>query len=201
LRSFRLVRGGIGAIVIDEPSGHRFLVSRNRKGKAVHAGQKFATGEQVIEFTGPVYEKNELPHELDEVTDRFLQIEHNYFMGPSHGIDDLINHSCNPNCGLTFTRNGVHLVALRDIPKGEELSWDYSTTSLDHGWSMDCLCRSANCRGRVGDFRLVPETTQWRYRRLGILPNYIMDLMDAGLNTAPAPGIPAKAEPLQQAKR
>jgi hypothetical protein len=186
-QSFRIVRGGIGAIARDEVTGRIFLVGRNRMGKCVHAGQAFDVGERVIEFTGPVYEKNELPRELDEVTDRFLQIEHNFFMGPSHGIDDLINHSCNPNCGLTFTRDGVHLVALRRIERGEELSWDYSTTSLDHGWSMDCLCKAPNCRGLVGDFRWIPETTQWRYRKLGILPNYIVDVMDAGKNAVPLP--------------
>jgi SET domain len=201
LRSFRLMKRGIGAIAVDERSGHTFLVSRNRKGKAVHAAHAIAAGGHVIEFTGPVYEKNELPRELDEVTDRFLQIEHNFFMGPSHGIDDLINHSCNPNCGLTFTRSGVHLIALRDIARGEELSWDYSTTSLDHGWSMQCLCKAANCRGLVGDFRLVPETTQWRYRRLGILPNYIIDLMDAGLNTSKPADADVEVPSLQQARR
>lgn len=189
-RSFRLLRRGIGAITIDPPTGHQFLVSRNRKGKAVHAGQAFAAGETLLAFTGPVYEKNELPRELDEVTDRFLQIEHNYFMGPSHGLDDLINHGCNPNCGLTFTREGVQLIALRNITRGEELCWDYSTTSLDHGWSMQCLCGAASCRGTVGDFRWLPETVQKRYRKLGILPNYITDLMDGKALPGTEPALP-----------
>ena len=152
MRTMRWIQGSIATIEFDAKSRLRFFIGRNSKGKAVFAGQKMLSGSKLILFTGPVYEKSFLPSDLDQVSDRFLQIEHRFFMGPSHGIDDLINHSCNPNCGLTFAADGVALIALRDIPKGEEITWDYSTTSLDHGWSMQCYCEMPQCRRIVGDF-------------------------------------------------
>lgn len=39
------------------------------------------------------------------------------------------NHSCNPN---SFIKGKNELVALRDIKKGEEITFDYSTTMDDN---------------------------------------------------------------------
>ena len=37
----------------------------------------------------------------------------------------LINHSCDPNCEVTGTGLKIWIYAIRDIKKGEELSYDY----------------------------------------------------------------------------
>jgi SET domain len=177
-RSFRFVKGGIGALAIDSAYGREFLVGRNAKGKAIFTAKAVKAGARLLQFTGPVYEQSDLPRSLGQATDRFLQIADGYFIGPSHGIDDLINHSCNPNCGLTFTREGVTMIALRDIRKKEELTWDYSTTWLNFPGEFRCACDSGNCRQIVGDFRKLPRLTQLRYRKLGVLPSYIVEAMD-----------------------
>jgi len=56
-----------------------------------------------------------------------------------------VNHSCEANClspgGFDFE------VAVRDIIPGEELTDDYGTLNLDHGF--DCLCGSKSCRSRI----------------------------------------------------
>lgn len=52
------------------------------------------------------------------------------------GEDNLIryiNHSCNPNMGI---KGRVTCVALRNIKKGEEITFDYSITEEDLFWSM-----------------------------------------------------------------
>jgi len=36
---------------------------------------------------------------------------------------DLVNHSCDPNCGLV---GAVLVVAMRDIEPGEEITFDYA---------------------------------------------------------------------------
>ena len=38
-----------------------------------------------------------------------------------------INHSCEPNCEAQEGKHGkrVYIVALRDLPRGTELSYDY----------------------------------------------------------------------------
>jgi SET domain-containing protein len=62
-------------------------------------------------------------------------------------LDDRLNHSCDPNLG--FLHGDPVLHALRDIAVGEELTWDYSTSIADPGWSLECACGSDNCRGLV----------------------------------------------------
>lgn len=56
-----------------------------------------------------------------------------------------VNHNCDANClspgGFDFE------VAIRDIQPGEELTDDYATLNLDHGF--DCLCGSGLCRHHI----------------------------------------------------
>jgi [histone H3]-lysine9 N-trimethyltransferase SUV39H len=77
------------------------------------------------------------------------------------GPTRFINHSCDPNLRI-FARVGDHankhihdlaLFAVRNISRGEELTFDY-VAGVDH-YEGDhdttnmtpCLCRSRNCRG------------------------------------------------------
>lgn len=96
-------------------------------------------------------------------------------MGPSGKLDDYVNHSCDPNSGLVINNINVILIAIRNIKKLEEITWDYSTTIDEDEWEMDCNCRSNICRGRIGDFKYLPEDIQRRYIKLGIVPNYILE--------------------------
>src|SRR5215213_5448852 len=50
------------------------------------------------------------------------------------------NHSCYPNCGIN---SELELFTLKEIEKGEELFWDYSTSMLEQHWTMDCACEIA----------------------------------------------------------
>ena len=42
-------------------------------------------------------------------------------MGPSGEVDDFFNHSCDPNAGLKITATKAVLVAIKDIPPGQEI--------------------------------------------------------------------------------
>lgn len=55
------------------------------------------------------------------------------------------NHSCDPN---TFYE-GLNVVALRNISKGEELTLNYATFLDEHMESFNCRCGAANCCGWV----------------------------------------------------
>lgn len=61
-------------------------------------------------------------------------------------IDWYLNHSCEGNCG--FDENG-DFVALRDIRKNEELSYDYALIESNPNFSMLCACDSSTCRHAV----------------------------------------------------
>ncbi|MCX5812827.1 MAG: SET domain-containing protein-lysine N-methyltransferase [Proteobacteria bacterium] len=155
------------------------LILKDAKhGKGVFAGRKFKAGEMIIEFKGNFMTYEEQA-DLCLVEDRYVQVGHNLFMGPSGDIDDYINHSCNPNAALIIpagdaVRGGVALIALREINEDEEITFDYSTTMDEDDWEMDCGCGSEKCRKRIRDFKYLPEDTQEKYIRLGIVPDYIM---------------------------
>jgi hypothetical protein len=74
-----------------------------------------------------------------------------------------INHSCDPN-SYVKTSNGKRLVlALRDIPAGEEITYDYSINSGgDTVW--ECHCGAARCRRQIhSDFFHLPVELQREY--------------------------------------
>ena len=77
-----------------------------------------------------------------------------------------LNHSCDPNLGQ---RGRVLFVALRNIKKGEELTFDYSI-SEDSSWEMKCHCGSKNCRKIIRGIRYLPEGIYNRY--LPYIPRY-----------------------------
>ncbi|KAI1133563.1 SET domain-containing protein [Nemania abortiva] len=90
-----------------------------------------------------------------------LEVDGEFMSGPTR----FINHSCNPNLRI-FARVGDHadkhihdlaFFAIRKIPRGEELTFDYvdgiddsDIDALDPDKQKDmtrCLCGSKNCRG------------------------------------------------------
>jgi hypothetical protein len=171
-RSLRFAGGQIMVQVKNAETGANFLIGRNRLGKAVYAGAKIDEGHRIVRFEGDVVPRHEIPGVLKDASDRYVQVGENAFMGPSGFVDDLINHSCEPNTGLVFSEGALDLVAIRPIAEGEELSWDYSTTLLNDNWSMRCACGTPKCRGIVGDFLSLPAPTREAYREKGIVAPY-----------------------------
>jgi len=58
-------------------------------------------------------------------------------------IEWYLNHSCEGNCG--FDEAG-DVVAIRNVSKGEELSYDYALVESNPNFSMHCDCGSKTCR-------------------------------------------------------
>lgn len=81
------------------------------------------------------------------------------------------NHSCEPNCALNAQ---LQLVALRDLQKGEEVFWDYSTSMLERHWTMKCSCNTQSCRHVITDFDFLPENLQVMYLEKGMVLPFIV---------------------------
>lgn len=173
LRSLGRRRGGL--LVLDRylPTANRFTVGATHLGKAVFAAVPLHEGERLIAFTGPRLAAARIPRRLRGAADRFVQVTPGEVMGPSGRLDDLVNHSCEPNAGLRFGPDGVVLVAIRDIAPGEEVTWDYSTTLTDAAWRMSCACGAPRCRGVVGAFDTLPAERQQYYRARNLVPPYL----------------------------
>lgn len=61
----------------------------------------------------------------------------------------LINHSCAPNCeAVIYDEEELWICALRDIKKGEELSFDYGY-DISHFLDHPCRCGADNCIGFI----------------------------------------------------
>jgi uncharacterized protein len=84
-----------------------------------------------------------------------------------------LNHSCDPN---TFLMTDRSLFAARDIKAGEEITFDYSTSS-DEGWVLSCRCGSKGCRKKVGRFRDLDAKTKARFLRLKAAPPWLLKVI------------------------
>jgi SET domain-containing protein len=140
------------------------------EGRGVFAGEPIPEGTLIASFTGPF-----LRYAETSAATYALQIAPDLYIGESGGVDDLFNHSCDPNAGVFISGTTAELRAIRAITPGEEIAFDYSTTLDEEDFTMACRCGSPSCRGVIGDGRDLPNAVWDRYRGLGILPDYVVE--------------------------
>lgn len=139
----------------------------------VFACRSFAKGEKILDFGGPLLDASNVPdYGSSPEDDRYVQIGAHAYLGPSGGVDDYVNHSCEPNAALVINNGTVALIAIINIRAGDEITFDYSTTMDGEGWTFNCTCGSRLCRRRIGDFRYLQSARQRHYIALGIVPDY-----------------------------
>jgi len=106
-------------------------------------------GENIVVFGGIVIPSSQIHEYWKKIGHIGIQISEDFFIVPSTreevDIGGVFNHSCNPNCGFL---NNVTLISMRDIKKGEELTFDYCLNENEME-SFKCNCGSANCRGII----------------------------------------------------
>jgi len=128
-----------------------------RHGLGVFAISPIHRGEPILDFTGPRKTREEL-----QEGEYHLQIGEHLYLGASGEADDYVNHSCEPNAGF---RGSLVLVAKRDIPAGEEITWDYSTAIDEPDFpGFPCQCGLSSCRGTVHSFRHLDNQQKSRLR-------------------------------------
>jgi len=137
------------------------VVVRNtsKYGKALFASADIKKGSLVFDYSGcreiHAGKVSDIPNEPPEfIRDHTLQIgEHRFLFVDKGKLGRFFAHSCEPNCGFL---GNTKIVAMRDIKKGEELTFDYEM-SEESDWRIKCLCGSKNCRKTIGSFRNLPE--------------------------------------------
>ncbi len=150
-----------------------FVIKNGRFGKLVCANKFFEKGQKILDFSGPVLLRSELPENIaTPEDDRFLQVGINLFIGPSGGVDDLINHSCEPNSAVMIKDKNASLFAIKDIQSGDEITYDYSLQMNDEQWTMQCRCGAKCCRLVIKEYRFIPESLKDHYLKLGFVPDY-----------------------------
>lgn len=146
------------------------------KGRGVFATGNFKAGQFVLEFVGDI-------RDVESFSDLTyaLQVGPKDFMTASGGIDDYVNHSCDPNTGIRSEEGRIILFALRSIKSGEEITFDYATTQEGGFWTMNCCCESPACRQMIGDFSDLPEERQnYFISQQAVLP-YVLETLQVKL--------------------
>jgi hypothetical protein len=178
------------------------VVQDSIRGQALCARSGLAAGEIILEHWGERLGFAEAAARV--APDHVMEVADGEVFLASGDIDDYVNHSCEPNCRLDFRPDGrVFLVALRDIAAGEELSFDYATTTTlagiaaFPGWRFACLCGAPGCRGEVSCAEELPPERRAFYEQVDALAPHVrkvlfaaqpvaLELRPASLPTSPA---------------
>lgn len=121
------------------------LVKRSAAGLGLFAGEDIAKGARVIEYVGRQLSPEEIKKNNNKSRYLFEISKKKTIDGkPSINKAGYINHSHRPNCETLIQSNRIFIYALKKIPAGTELTYDYGKEYVDefiapHG------CRCEKC--------------------------------------------------------
>lgn len=151
----------------------RFASGESKHGKGNFAIEDIKKGEVVTLLTGEKVDRTEGYRRVNlglVGKDDDLQIGEDLYLYLDEHLR-LFNHDCDPNGGI---RGESELFAIKAITKGDEITFDYSTTVGKHSvWAMDCRCGSDICRKIVGSILTIPQERLRWYGEVGALPDFI----------------------------
>jgi SET domain-containing protein len=161
-------------LVGEMTSNPKVVVGASKFGRGLFAVADILKDETVAEFDGEIYTAetaSKLPNDPPLfVQDHAVQFSDTQYRYSKYGV--LINHSCDPNCGIKGKGASFRLVAMKPIGKGEELTYDYEMTE-DSDWQMEeCQCGSPSCRKTIGAYKNTPLEIRRRYK--GYIADYLV---------------------------
>lgn len=129
------------------------------RGIGVFATQDIKKDELIAEFRGPVVNIESLEGIPREVQDHLYNIGiGKYIIAKEPAVRT--NHSCEPNAGI---KDDVYLVAMRNIKKDEEVTFDYSMITADN-WELKCACGTKSCRKLISNYKDLPDALKEKYK-------------------------------------
>jgi SET domain-containing protein len=139
----------------------KVVVKQTRKyGNGVFAKSQIRKGEVIAAFDGSVY-TYDYEYWNEDLFNHVIQFAPKKWRD-SKGIARWINHSCEPNCGI---KSLFKIVAMRNIKKGEQITWDYDMTERNPDWRMRCRCGYSECRKVIGRYLTrLPKKFRSRYQ-------------------------------------
>ena len=133
------------------------------KGSGSFAVSKISKGEIVASFGGNVIDQSELAKYSADRVSRSLQLNNDTYLlsGKVPEPGDMINHSCEPNCGIAGTSS---VQAIRDIEIDEELTFDYAMSDSSQYDEFICACEKEKCREKITGLDWQNKDLQTKYR-------------------------------------
>ena len=131
----------------------RFVVRKSPiHGRGVFALQPIPKGTRLMEYTGErishevADDRYGEEHEHSPHTMLFAVDDETVIDATHHGSSArYINHSCTPNCYTRIIGDTIWIIAARNIERGAELTYDYSTDGVG---AIQCRCRPG-CETRL----------------------------------------------------
>lgn len=149
----------------------KWTTKYKKHSRALFATEAIRKGEIIGAFDGKIYKAENASHIPNEppiyAQDHAIQFAKDKYRD-SKGIARLVSHSCEPNCGV---KDKFKIIAMRNIKKGEELSFDYDM-SENSDWRMKCECGNKNCRKVVGSYNKLPQKIREKYK--GYISSYLI---------------------------
>ena len=137
----------------------------NIDNRGLYANRDIKDGTKIIEYKGKIVTKKKVEEDTKFNNDKAIYL---FNLNKKYDLDGdfkfntarLINHSCNPNCEVSGTGLKIWVYAIKDIKKGEELSYDYGFGYDEYYKDFPCRCGSNNCVGYI-----VREGSRWRIKK------------------------------------
>jgi uncharacterized protein len=124
-------------------------------GSPIHGTGGFAKtairkGTRVVEYTGERISKGESLRRCEQNNQYIFTLndEQNLDGNVAWNPARFINHSCAPNCAAEREKDGIWIVATRDIGAGEEVTFNYGYDLEDYR-DYPCRCGSPQCVGYI----------------------------------------------------
>jgi uncharacterized protein len=150
-----------------DPVGYELCTPEGGKGGGVRATRGFQVGETVM--------IGELEGEVERNDSHATQISRTRW-ARHHGLGPIVNHSCDPNCGVEVNETGAcDFVARISISAGDEITFDYAMRnySIEH-FPGGCLCGTDNCRGSVTGWKDLSAERKADYE--GSVAPYLLEI-------------------------
>lgn len=114
----------------------------------IFAREPLYQGDLVAIWTGTIVTEEELERVPPELRPYVVQVEEELYLLSEPPIEpaDYVNHSCQPNAGMS---GQIAVVAMRDIDAGEEVCIDYAMCDGSPYDEFECGCGTPSCRGLV----------------------------------------------------
>jgi SET domain-containing protein len=137
----------------------------NIDNRGIYAAKNIKAGKIIIYYKGKIITKKETERNPKYDNEKAIYL---FNLNSRYDLDGdfknntarLINHSCNPNCEVAGKGLKLWIFALRDIEKGEELSYDYGFGYDENYKDYICKCNAKNCCGYI-----VREGSRWRIKK------------------------------------
>jgi len=119
-------------------------------GMGVFAARAIQADTRVVEYVGERISKQESLRRCERSNEYIFglnekeDLDGNVPWNPAR----FINHSCSPNCEAQFEEGRICLIALRNIKKHEEITFNYSFDLEDYR-KYPCCCGSQDCVGYI----------------------------------------------------